>query len=521
MWRASRRGLVASTALVSLAALSGCGGHSGGAAGGGSTAGGGGSTSGGSKDTLTIAMSADIQGWDPTTQPDYQGWANQAVYDAPFRCNANAQPVPDIATSWAFTPGNMGVTLHLRQGMKFSDGAPVNADAIKANLQYAQKNGGGAARLAGWKLTSSDPQTAVITTAKPDPLLTVKLCALKIVSPNQLKPGKVNAAPIGSGPYKLDSSATSRGSTYVFDKDPSYWNAKAFPYKKLVIKVIPSETAAANALRSGQIDGTIITQATYNEAKASGLNILTFPHSETTRLLITDHDGKKIPALGSLDVRRAMNMVFDKSAIASKLYQGHAAPANQIFRPGSAAYIPGLKDPYPYNVAQAKALMAKAGYANGFTLEIPYMQGVANLDSLLAVVSQQLGLLNIKVKRVTLSGPNAIAELLSGKYPVPLWPLGNYGESKQDINDYVLPDGIWNVSHEKDPTIAKLYQTVLHGDAQQADAAQKAMNRYVTQQAWFVPMAYPQGFYAYNPKVVDLTSSSDWTGLQPQLWDFH
>jgi peptide/nickel transport system substrate-binding protein len=347
----------------------------------------------------------------------------------------------------------------------------------------------------------------------------VKLCALRVTSPKQYASGKVNAAPIGSGPYLLDSSATSRGSTYVFNKNPNYWDAKAFPYKKVVMKVMSSETAAVNALKSGQIDGTLITQATYNQAKGSGNKILVFHNSETTRLLITDHDGKKVPALGSVDVRRAMNMVFDKNAIADKLYQGHAAPAGQIFRPGSEAYIDGLKDPYPYNVDQAKQLMQKAGYANGFTLEIPYMQGVANLDSLLAVVTQQLGLLNIKVKRVTLSGPNAIAELLSGKYPVPLWPLGNYGESKQDINDYLLQDGIWNVSHQADPTISKLWQQVLHGNAQQAADAQKAMNRYVTEQAWFAPMAYPEGFYAYNPDI-SVPSSSDWTGLQPQLWDF-
>src|SRR5262249_28462450 len=127
MWHASRRGLMASTVLVNVAAVSDCGSSSSSSSA---------SKSGTSKDTLTIAMSADINGWDPTTQPDYQGWAHQAVYDMPFRCNAKAQPEPDIAESWTFKPGNMGVTLHLRQKMKFSDGTPVDANAIKASLQY-------------------------------------------------------------------------------------------------------------------------------------------------------------------------------------------------------------------------------------------------------------------------------------------------------------------------------------------------------------------------------------------------
>jgi ABC-type transport system substrate-binding protein len=177
-----------------------------------------------------------------------------------------------------------------------------------------------------------------------------------------------------------------------------------------------------------------------------------------------------------------------------------------------------MQDPYPYNVDAAKALMAKAGYANGFTLEIPFMQG-QGLEPLIPVVTQQLGLLNIKVKQVTLSGPNAIADLLSGKFPVPFWQLGNYGESLQDISDYVLPDGIWNVSHQPDATVAKHWDQILTGNDQQKADAQKAINRYIVEQAWFVPMVYPEGFYAYNAKL-NVKPSSDFSALHPLLRDF-
>ncbi|MFI1035498.1 ABC transporter substrate-binding protein [Streptomyces sp. NPDC020951] len=498
--------LTTATTVTILAALSACTGTDSGTG-----------AAGGKQDTLTLGMSADIQGWDPSNQPSYQGWSADAVYQSLIQCDAHGQPHPDAAERWTFKKDNTGVTFHLRAGMKFSDGTPVDAAAVKASIAYVGTHGGQAARFATMKVATPDPRTVVITVPEPNPTLTLRMCEARLASPEYLASGQVNKAPVGSGPYALDQSATTSGSVYTFVKNNAYWDAKEYPYKKLVIKKIASETAALNALKTGQIDGSLITQATYNEAKASGLKTVTL-RGTTTRLLLTDHQGKKIPALGNLDVRRAMNMVFDKEAMAKDLYRGLGSPAVQIFRPGSAAYIKDLKDPYPYNVAKAKELMAKAGYAKGFTVEIPFMQG-QNLETLIPVVQQQLGLLDIKVKQVTLSGPNAVSELLSGTYPMPLWQLGNYGDSLQDIADYVLPDGIWNVMHQSDPTVAKLYDKVLTSSGQESAAAQQDINRYITDQAWFVPMVYPDGFYAHSPKV-KVPTMSDFNALHPLLRDF-
>ncbi|MEU9348551.1 ABC transporter substrate-binding protein [Streptomyces sp. NPDC048278] len=491
--------------LAALGALSGCTG--------GSTA----SGKAGSKDTLTLAMSQDIQGWDPTSQPAYQGWGASAVYDSLFRCDALGKPQPAAAKSWTFKSDNTGVTVHLHPGMKFSDGTPVNAAAVKASIEYAKKHGGSAARFAPMTVTTPDDLTVVISETTPNPLLALRLCEVKMASPKYLASGKTNKAPVGSGPYTLDQAATTSGSVYTFTKNNTYWDTKSYPYKKLVIKVITNETAAINALKTGQIDGTLVTQATYSQAKASGMKIQSVK-SQVTRMLITDHLGKKIPALGSLDVRRAMNMVFDKEALSKNLYRGLANPTAQIFRGGTDAYIKGLKDPYPYDVDAAKKLMAKAGYAKGFDLEVPFLAG-QNLDSLMPVIKQQLGLINIKVKQVTLSGPNAITELLSGKYPVPFWQLGNYGDSRQDITDYLLPDGIWNVEHQKDATVAKLWKKILSDTPEQSVKDQQALNRYVVDQAWFVPLAETGMFYAYNPKI-NIRPSTDPGGLHPVLRDF-
>ena len=508
MRRTRRRALVALAAplALSLAALTGC--TSGGQAGE--------NTGVNARDTLTLGLTADIQGWDPGVQPSYQGWSADAVWDSLLRCGPTGEPSASLADKWEFSEDQRTATLHIRDGVKFSDGTPVDSAAVKANAEYYATAGGASSRWAGITVETPDAQTVKISWPSANPLLALRMCESKIGTPASIAEGKFEA-PVGSGPYTLDKSATTGGSVYTFVKNDSFWDSASFPYKKLVLKVLESETASINALKTQQINGSLITTATYEEAKASGLALETLK-ANTTRLLITDHLGEKIPALGSVDVRRAMNMVFDKDAIAKKLYLGRATPAYQIFREGSDAYIADVKDPYPFNVDEAKSLMAKAGFSDGFTLQIPTMQGQGH-EKLMPYISQQLALINIKVEEVPLSGPNAISELLSGKFPVPLWQLGNYGESLQDISDYTLKDGIWNVSHQADAKIDELWNTILTGTEVERKQAQQDVNRYITDQAWFVPMAYPEHFYA-TTSGVEVSQVSDFSGLHPLLRDF-
>ncbi|MGP4006980.1 ABC transporter substrate-binding protein [Streptomyces sp. 4N124] len=502
--RLARASLTMATALTSLAALSACTDAN--------TA----STPEGKKDTLVLGSTADIQGWDPANQPSFQGWPADAVFQTLVRFDAQGKAQPDAATRWEVNSDNTSVTFQMRDRMKFSDGTPVDAAAFKAAFEYQASHGGQAARLAEIKVTTPDRLTVQITEPKPNPDI-ISAGGVKLASPKYLKAGQVNKAPVGSGPYELDESATTRGSTYSFTKNENFWDAKNVPYKKLVVKVLKNQTAALNALKTGQIDGTLIQQSMYKEAKASGLEVLKM-RGNTTRLLLMDHKGEKIPALGELKVRQALNMIFDKEALAKDFYQGQATPTHQIFRPGSAAYIENLKDPYPYDVAKAKQLMKEAGYEKGFSVTFPLFEGLG-MEQLIPVVAQELGQLNIKVEQKTLSGPTAVEELLSGKYPMILWPLGNYGQSLQDIKDYVLHTGIWNVMHQPDPTVNELWEKIITSTGQESAKYQQELNRYTIDQAWNVPIAYPDGLYAYSPKI-RIPEMSDSNALNPRLWDF-
>jgi peptide/nickel transport system substrate-binding protein len=169
-------------------------------------------------------------------------------------------------------------------------------------------------------------------------------------------------------------------------------------------------------------------------------------------------------------------------------------------------------------VEKAKALMKQSGFEEGFTLTVPTMEGQP-WTVMLPYVTQQLALLNIKVKQKALTGPNAIGDLLSGDYPTPLWTVGS-PSSVEDITIQVLSSGFWSVMHQPDAKVDAWWKTILTGDQQQKVAAQQEIGKYVLDQAWFAPILSPEVFYAYDSKKVSVPKVTDASHLHPLLIDF-
>src|SRR6478609_2561699 len=213
------------------------------------------SASGGQKELLTLGSTLDIQGWSPINQPGYQSWALEAVWDNLVKCDGNGKAQPDVADTFEVTNGNKTFKAHIREGQKFSDGTPVDSAAVKASFEYAAKTSND---YKGVKIETPDANNVSLTWPEAQgPVIENKACNPHILPPAWLAAKKFDK-PVGSGPYVLDTAASTTGSVYTFTKNENHWNAQNYPYKKLVIKVITSDTAAVSALKTGQIDATIV-----------------------------------------------------------------------------------------------------------------------------------------------------------------------------------------------------------------------------------------------------------------------
>jgi peptide/nickel transport system substrate-binding protein len=410
--------------------------------------------------TLTLAPLVAAQPWDLADA----GLGNntqyyQPVYDSLLRLSPTAEVKPNLATKWSYDAARTVLTMTLRTGVKFTDGTALDAAAVKVNLLHTEKGTSEAAgQLKG--ITGVDvvnATTVAIKLSAPDPSLVPNLgnVAGMMASPKAIAAGTIKTTPVGSGPYTLDKSATTAGSTYTFVRNQGYWNKAAFPFDKIVLKPLTDPTAVLNALRSGQVNGALLASAkNVAPAKSSGLNVTKYTSGDVEGVYIWDREGKIVKALGDVRVRQALNYAFDRSTIVKTAKQGLGKATTQIFNPGGSAFDSSLDSKYSYDPAKAKQLLAEAGYPHGFSVTVPDVSSV--FPDQQAAMVQQL----------------------------------------EDIGIKVAKSALWNPLHSADPKVTDLITKAQSATGAAQDALFKQLNTYLVDQAWNAPWDSVENTYA-------------------------
>lgn len=450
--------------------------------------------------TLTIGQLQDLVSFEPAdahighSMPYYQ-----AVYDTLIRRAPDGTLEPMVAESWEYNADNTVLTLKLRTDVTFSDGAKLDAAAVKANLDhFKEAKGRDAYQVASLgSVAVVDASTVAVTLTQQDPAFTyyLSLAAGLMGSPKALGTEGIKTVPVGSGPYELDKTNTVKGSQYVFTKRANYWDKDLQKFDKVTMKFLADVTARTNAIVSGQVDATLLDPKTGKQADAAGLT-LNDSQVDWQGLLLMDRDGKVTPELANPKVRQAMNFAFDRKTILEQQLLGKGTPTDQVFGPDSGAYLPELDNSYPYDPAKAKALLAEAGYPNGFTLKIPSMTG---FEAIVATVQQQLGDIGVKVQIETIPQANYVPDLAAAKYSAAVFNLYQ-AEPWVAINQMISTTALYNPFKSTTPELAEMITKVQNGGEKSAEEA-KAVNKYVTDNAWFVPFYRLDQMFYTNKKI--------------------
>lgn len=449
---------------------------------------------------LVLAIETDVQPMNPAKMASYGAHMmfTQAVYDTLTRLDADGTVVPNLAEKIVANADNTVYTLTLREGVTFTDGSSYDAAAVKKHIDTMKTAGGtDAARVQDLEVTVKDARTAEITcTQGPNGLVPTFLSYSigAVAAPAQYASASPDSDPIGAGPYILDKARSTSGTSYTFTRNPGYWDKAAFPYQTLVFKVLGDPTARLNALRTTQVHGAALTPQLAKAVEgAAGLTVLKH-RAGAHGLLIFDRLGTKVPALGEVKVRQAINHAFDRQAILTATQAGEGEVTNQIFGPTSAAYRGDLKDAYPFDLAKAKALMAEAGYADGFEVTIPYIEGFSTDNP---IVVSQLKQINITVKEEKLAGMQGFLRILGGDFA--MMPMDGGGtEALLDIVGYVTQGAIWNPMRQTTPEL-----TALCNEAQKAKPGEgketfQQIGKYLLDNAWFAPWYYKSLHYGLD-----------------------
>jgi ABC-type dipeptide/oligopeptide/nickel transport system permease component/ABC-type transport system substrate-binding protein len=323
---------------------------------------------------ITIGMQLEPPILDPTASP--AAAISEILYGNVFEglvlFAADGSVLPKLASCWDISDDGLTYTFHLERGVRFHDGSTFDAAVVKYSLDRArapesvnpQKS-----RLAKIRAVDVvDPYTVrVLLNQRSGGLLqSLAWGAFVMVSPQSAAANAVQ--PIGTGPFRF--SEWRRGDSLTLVRNKDYWGRPA-ESAEAAFKFISDPTAAYAALMAGDVDAFSNYPApeSFPQFEADPRFAVFAGTTEMETVLALNH---RVPPLGNLLVRRAISYALDRRAIIDGAMYGYGTPIGSHFPPRNPAYV-DLTGVYPHDVAKAKALLATAGYAHGFsvTLKLP------------------------------------------------------------------------------------------------------------------------------------------------------
>ncbi|PZD97360.1 ABC transporter substrate-binding protein [Paenibacillus sambharensis] len=342
------------------------------------------------QDTMIIARGGDSAALDPSIVTDGESFkATQQMLEPLLGYKDGTTEVePLLAESWTASPDGLTYTFKLRQGVKFHDGTDFNADAVVFNFNrwsdpaspykfaedsfyYYDSMFGPEDDRVIKEVKAADAYTVEFVLNKPQApfLQNLAMPPFAIGSPKAIeeKKEKFKSEPVGTGPFVFKE--WKRNESITVEKNPNYWQEGLPKLNRVIITVIPDNSARFTALQNGEIDlmeGLNPDDLAKLES-APELQKLTRPSFNVGYL---GFNLKKKP-FDDPKVRIALNHAVNKAGIIQAFYGGLAEPAINPMPPATLGYNPDVQD-YPYDLEKAKQLLAEAGYPDGLPGEFTF-----------------------------------------------------------------------------------------------------------------------------------------------------
>ena len=320
------------------------------------------------KDTLVIAQGADAKSLDPHASNDNPSSRIRVqIYDRLMDLDDNGVPQPMLAESWE-RPDDKTIIFHLRKGVKFHNGDEMKASDVKFSLERALASPEVSHILTGINgVEVLDDYTVKVTTEKPMAAILNNLAhtTIAILSEKATKEAgdKFGQNPVGSGPYKFVSWQS--GDRVTLEAFPEYWQGEA-PVKNVVFRNIVEETNRTIGLETGELDIIYDIQG-MDKNKLKDDDRFVVIEGPQVSMTYLGFNMKKAP-YDNPKVREAISYAIDQKPIIDTVFLGAGEAGNSIIGPNVWGYYDVEK--YTQDIEKAKALLAEAGYPNGFKAKI-------------------------------------------------------------------------------------------------------------------------------------------------------
>jgi peptide/nickel transport system substrate-binding protein len=318
------------------------------------------------------------------------------VYEGLVQFGADGSVLPKLALSWDVSNDGLTYVFHLRSGVRFHDGSAFDAAAAQFSLNRTIAAGSvnpQRSRLRAIRAVEVvDPKTLKLQLSQRSGglLQSLALGSAVMVSPQSAQNNAVQ--PVGTGPFRF--LRWRRGDSITLERNPDFQGTQP-QLDQVTFKFIADPTAAFAALMAGDVDAFSNYPAPESFAQfAADPRFAVF--SGTTEMETVLGLNERIAPLSNVLVRRAISYALDRHAIIDGAMYGYGTPIGSHFPPRNPAYV-DLTGVYPHDVAKARALLAEAGYADGFslTLKLPPPSYARRSGE---IVASQLAQIGIRVR---------------------------------------------------------------------------------------------------------------------------
>jgi peptide/nickel transport system substrate-binding protein len=467
--------------------------------------------------TLTAAVAIDAGSWDPidTFLVDWSSVANN-IYDGLTARGPDMKLKPALATSWEFLDNNSRIRFKLRENVKFHNGEPFNAAAVKFTFdRLLGEEGKKGPQQSNYNSIDHvevvDDNTVDFVMKQADPVLLTKLAGYggMIVPPKYIQEKGdeyFNTHPVGTGPFKFVEYTPKVSLT--LEAFPEHWGG-APKLDKVVTRFIAEANTQVAELQAGRLD--IATLIPFGLAptveKSPNLSLISITGPRVVALRLNTKNG----ITKDVNVRKALIMGIDRDAIIKAVLLGHAKPIASFQADLSFGHDPSMK-PLPFDLAKAKQMLQQAGVQPGAPVKIDFRGNDATFREVAQAAAGYLQALGLKPSLQPYEPPVLLNDII---------PNGKTGEAwhnqwggwtfDYDNTAYLMYHSgeKWN-PYDNDPKLNALLekQRSIY-DVKEREKLLQEIARYVADQALEIPLYNQNTIYGVSKRLKNFEPPAD------------